>query len=160
MCTQSKGFCSLTSAASIRLLLGAGFVKNGLALASTIPLLAWGMIQYSTGYEKAGQTQHGLDTLRWGTDYMLASYLGSGTNGSAFVAQVSFYSPVTICRFPVCSPGLQCLQVSAGTSFQSQVGRENAGGVSLLDRQRQTLLSDCRSAAISWTHSRGNGLSR
>ena len=67
----------------------AGFVKNGFALASTVALLAFGMLEYPTGFSKAGQTQHGLDTLKWGTDYMLASYLGNSTkNGTTYVAQV------------------------------------------------------------------------
>lgn len=51
-------------------------------------MLAWGMIAFPGGYSKAGQTAHGLDTLRWGTDYMLASYLGTSGNSTSYVAQV------------------------------------------------------------------------
>lgn len=51
-------------------------------------LLAWGMLSYPKGFAKAGQMQHGLDNLRWGSDYLLSSYLGNTTNGTTFVAQV------------------------------------------------------------------------
>jgi L-rhamnose isomerase len=36
------------------------------------------------GYEKAGEMQHALATIKWGTDYLLKCDLG----GKAVVAQV------------------------------------------------------------------------
>ena len=51
-------------------------------------MLALGMVSFPGGYTKAGQTQHGMDTIRWGTDYMLASYLGTNANSTNYVAQV------------------------------------------------------------------------
>lgn len=63
-------------------------MKNNFALAATVSMLAWGMIAFPVGYSKAGQTQHGMDTLRWGTDYMLSSYLGTSGNSTSYVAQV------------------------------------------------------------------------
>lgn len=73
-----------------------GFVKNNFALASTVAMLAWGMLAFPGGYSKAGQTQHGMDTIRWGTDYMLASYLGSTANDTSYVGQVLL---TQICQF-------------------------------------------------------------
>jgi len=63
-------------------------VKNNFALAATVSMLALGMIAYPGGYASAGQTKHGLDNLRWGTDYLLISYLGTTGNNSVYAAQV------------------------------------------------------------------------
>lgn len=33
-------------------------------------LLAWGLLDSRAGYVRSGQMANGLNTLRWGTDYM------------------------------------------------------------------------------------------
>ncbi|GIR25145.1 MAG: hypothetical protein CM15mP39_09560 [Synechococcus sp.] len=49
-------------------------VKFGLPLASTLSSLAWGGLAFSEGYAIAGQTDELLDTVRWGTDYLLKAH--------------------------------------------------------------------------------------
>ncbi|MAR07297.1 MAG: hypothetical protein CL862_09370 [Cyanobium sp. NAT70] len=64
-------------------------VKFGLPLASSLSTLAWGGISFRDGYETAGQMEALLDTVRWGTDYLLkAQGLDQNGNTTFFVAQV------------------------------------------------------------------------
>lgn len=72
-------------------------------------MLALGMVAYPGGFSKAGQTQHGLDTLKWGSDYLLASYLGTSGNSTSYVAQASEYPSLQIYQLCLClgkTPGL------------------------------------------------------
>ena len=64
-------------------------VKFGLPLASTLSTLAWGGLSFRKGYVAAGQLEELLDTVRWGTDYLLKAH-GTNKRGrtSFFVAQV------------------------------------------------------------------------
>ena len=64
-------------------------VKFGLPLASTLSTLAWGGLNFRKGYVAAGQLDELLDTVRWGTDYLLKAH-GTNKRGrtSFFVAQV------------------------------------------------------------------------
>ncbi len=64
-------------------------VKFVLPMAGTLSLLAWGGIEFSAGYEKAGQLAALLDTIRWGTDWLIKAHpsdnvlYGQVGNGSA-----------------------------------------------------------------------------
>jgi len=46
-------------------------VKFGLPMASSMTMLAWGGIEYNSGYQKSDQLAGLLDTLRWGMDYLI-----------------------------------------------------------------------------------------
>ena len=64
-------------------------VKFGLPLASTLSSLAWGGLAFSEGYAIAGQTDELLDTVRWGTDYLLKAHqMDSEGKTEYFVVQV------------------------------------------------------------------------
>lgn len=64
-------------------------VKFGLPLASTLSTLAWGGLAFSEGYAIAGQTDELLDTVRWGTDYLLKAHqIDSEGKTEFFVVQV------------------------------------------------------------------------
>lgn len=54
-------------------------VKFGLPEAYSMTMLAWGLDDYAQGYSAAGQTQAALSNLRWGDDYILSAFTGSGT---------------------------------------------------------------------------------
>ena len=54
-------------------------VKFGLPEAYAMTMLAWGLDDYGQGYSAAGQTQAALSNLRWGDDYILSAFAGSGT---------------------------------------------------------------------------------
>ena len=63
--------------------------KFGLPLASSLTNLAWGGINFEDGYKAAAELETLLETVRWGTDYLLKAH-GTNTNGETayFVAQV------------------------------------------------------------------------
>jgi hypothetical protein len=50
------------------------FVKFGLPFSASMTILAWGMVDHQDGYEKAGEWRNALETLRWGTDYMIKTH--------------------------------------------------------------------------------------
>ena len=46
-------------------------VKFGFPMAGSATLLAWGLLEYRSGFESTHQLQPALDNLRWATDYFL-----------------------------------------------------------------------------------------
>ena len=64
-------------------------MKFGLPLASTLSTLAWGGISFTDGYQATEQMDALLDTVRWGTDYLLKAQ-GRDDAGATtyFIAQV------------------------------------------------------------------------
>ena len=64
-------------------------VKFGLPLASTLSTLAWGGISFAGGYTDSNQMEALLNTVRWGTDYLLkAQGIDDTGETSYFIAQV------------------------------------------------------------------------
>ncbi|XP_053631602.2 endoglucanase A [Cherax quadricarinatus] len=59
-------------------------VKFGFPMAYTATVLAWGLIDFAEGYEKAGQTEYGRAAVKWATDYFL----------KAHTAEYEFYGQV------------------------------------------------------------------
>ncbi|KAJ7564102.1 hypothetical protein O6H91_02G002100 [Diphasiastrum complanatum] len=51
-------------------------VKYTFPMAFTITMLSWGVIEYGNKYNNARELQHALDSIRWGTDYLLKAYSG------------------------------------------------------------------------------------
>jgi len=47
------------------------YVKFGFPMAATITNLAWGMLEFTKGYQMAGQLNYGLQAVKWGTDYFV-----------------------------------------------------------------------------------------
>ena len=83
----SKSFLVIVRESKVYLFVG--FVKNSLSMAATVSMLAFGMIQFPGGFQKAGAISHGQDVLRWGSDYLLTCYQGNQTSvGVSYVAQV------------------------------------------------------------------------
>ncbi|MGK7895671.1 MAG: glycoside hydrolase family 9 protein, partial [Xenococcus sp. (in: cyanobacteria)] len=54
-------------------------VKFGFPMAASMTMLAWGGEQYGDAYDKIGQKDELLDTVKWGTDYFLKTYDDKGT---------------------------------------------------------------------------------
>lgn len=54
----------------------AGTVKITPTIAWTTSMLAWGMLEFGSGYDLSGPSawQTGLQTLRWNTDYLLKTF--------------------------------------------------------------------------------------
>ena len=51
------------------------FVKFGLPMASSVTLLAWGMIEYRDAYNAAGELANGLDCIKWPLDYFIKAHI-------------------------------------------------------------------------------------
>lgn len=75
-----RGDSALTDGAEAGVDLTGGYydagdhVKFGLPLFSSLTLLSWGGIQYARGYRDCGEWERLLDTVRWGTDWILKAH--------------------------------------------------------------------------------------
>ncbi|GAT34732.1 cellulose binding domain-containing protein [Terrimicrobium sacchariphilum] len=50
-------------------------MKFTFPLSSALSILSWGGLEYRAGYEKAGQWSALLDTVRWGTDWLIKAHV-------------------------------------------------------------------------------------
>lgn len=80
------------------------FVKFNFPMAASTTLLAWGAVDFSNGYSKAGQTEQTLNTIKWATDYFIKCHTGDNElyaqvgDGSADHAQWTRVEDMTIPR--------------------------------------------------------------
>ena len=51
------------------------FVKFGLPMASSVTMLARGLVEYRDAYELAGELQNGLDCIKWPLDYFIKAHV-------------------------------------------------------------------------------------
>jgi endoglucanase len=51
-----------------------GTVKMTITTAFTTSMLAWGLLTFPKGYSRAGETRHALDSIKWGSDYLLKTF--------------------------------------------------------------------------------------
>lgn len=49
-------------------------VKFGLPMAFTITMLSWSVIEYSEQISGAGEYEHALEAIKWGTDYFIKAH--------------------------------------------------------------------------------------
>ena len=60
--------------------------------AFTVSMLAWGALAFPNGYQKAHQMPHVLQTMRWGSDYLMKTWkpdtLGPSSAGYLIIYQV------------------------------------------------------------------------
>lgn len=72
-----RGDSALSDGADVALDLTGGFydagdhVKFGLPMAYSLTMLSWGGIEYPSAYRETGQWSKLLETIRWGTDYLM-----------------------------------------------------------------------------------------
>ncbi len=64
-------------------------VKFGLPMASSMTMLGWGVVEYRDAYEQSGQLPYILDTIKWGTDYIIKAH----TAPNEFWGQVGLGGP-------------------------------------------------------------------
>jgi endoglucanase len=75
-----RGDSAMTDGKDVGLDLTGGYydagdhVKFGLPMASSMTVLAWGLIQWKDGYEKSGQLDRARDAVRWGTDFIMKAH--------------------------------------------------------------------------------------
>jgi endoglucanase len=75
-------------------------VKFGMPMALSMTSLAWGGIEYKSSYQKMGQWDELLDTVKWGTDWILKANVSEGGKTKEVYVQVgdgykdhSFWGP-------------------------------------------------------------------
>lgn len=61
------------------------YVKFGFPMASSVTVLAWGLLEYKKAYIAAGQYDHLLKSIKWATDYFMKAH----TKKFEFYGQVS-----------------------------------------------------------------------
>ena len=49
-------------------------VKFGLPMAFTITMLSWGVVEYGREIAEAGEYEHALEAIKWGTDYFIKAH--------------------------------------------------------------------------------------
>lgn len=49
-------------------------VKYGLPMAFTVTMLAWNVLEYRQQLDGAGELQHALESIKWGTDYFIKAH--------------------------------------------------------------------------------------
>lgn len=49
-------------------------VKFGLPMAFTATMLSWGVIEYGAEIAGAGELEHALEAIKWGTDYFIKAH--------------------------------------------------------------------------------------
>lgn len=49
-------------------------VKFGLPMAFTVTMLSWGVIEYRNEIGSAGELEHALEAIKWGTDYFIKAH--------------------------------------------------------------------------------------
>ena len=62
------------------------YVKFGFPMASSVTVLAWGLVEYKQAYEAAGQYGKVLDSIKWATDYFIKAH----TKKEQFYGQVRY----------------------------------------------------------------------
>ena len=68
----------------------AGNIKATSPIAFTTTLLVWGLMAFGSGFKAAGQAAAALDSIRWGSDYLLKVHKSlPDTNQSMLVTRVS-----------------------------------------------------------------------
>jgi len=63
-------------------------VKFGLPGAASMTMLSWGAVEYQDAYQQSGQFEEILDSIKWGTDYILKAHVTDGQSTQAFYGQV------------------------------------------------------------------------
>ena len=68
----------------------AGNIKATTPIAFTTTLLVWALMSFGSGFKAAGQAGAALDSIRWGSDYLLKVHkMLPDTNQSMLVTRVS-----------------------------------------------------------------------
>ncbi len=67
---------------------GGDHVKFGFPMASSMTMLAWGVVEYRDAYCQSGQLDKVLDAIKWGTDYILKAHIRDDNGTKAFWGQV------------------------------------------------------------------------
>ena len=66
------------------------FVKFNFPMASSVTVLAWGVLQFREGYVRAAELQNVLDSIRWPLDYFIKCH--TANNELYGQVRVSMYS--------------------------------------------------------------------
>lgn len=108
---------------------GGSFLKLGLPSAYTVTNLAWGAISFADGYKRTNTSDHVNDLIKWGADYLVASW---NSKDQAFVAVLgnnsqdfNYYGPVEEYDYYVERPAFYINAQAPG----SEIAAEAAAGL-------------------------------
>ena len=89
-----RGNSALNDGADVGVDLAGGYydagdhVKFGFPMASSMTMLAWGVVEYKDAYSESGQLDEVLNAIKWGTDYILKAHITDGNTTKEFWGQV------------------------------------------------------------------------
>jgi hypothetical protein len=82
--------CTFNPASAPLRRLPTGNIKATTPIAFTTTLLVWALMSFGSGFTAAGQAGAALDSIRWGSDYLLKVHkMLPDTNQSMLVTRVS-----------------------------------------------------------------------
>jgi hypothetical protein len=67
-------------------------VKFGLPMAFTVTMLSWTVIEFQHQIAVAGELEHALEAIKWGTDYFIKAH----TSPNVLWAEVSYIASITV----------------------------------------------------------------
>lgn len=59
------------------LILAGDYVKFNFPMAASTTLLAWGALDFQSGYKASGEMNQTLNTIKWATDYFIKCHTGT-----------------------------------------------------------------------------------
>jgi hypothetical protein len=65
-------------------------VKFGLPMAFTVTMLSWGAIEYLKEIEDAGELQHTMEAIKWGTDYFIKAHTSANVLWAEVTQLINF----------------------------------------------------------------------
>lgn len=172
-----RGNSTLTDGADVSMDLVGGYfdagdhVKFGLPGAFAMTTLAWGGVDYKTGYTKAGLWTRFLECLKWGTDYLLKLDVRNGSNVvTQFVTQVgdgeddhSVWQSIETYPNTIARPTLRASSGTPASDIAAESAAALAAAAMCFDESNPSYAATCREHATkyfefadsflgAWTH--------
>lgn len=126
-------------------------VKFGLPMASTVTTLSWGVYEYRSSFESAGQLDEVLDAIKWGTDYFIKCHtatnefyyqVGSGS------ADHAWWGPVEVIEEVMTRPSYKVTTSSPGSTVVGATAAALASASIVFQQTDPNYASTCLTHAI------------
>jgi hypothetical protein len=126
-------------------------VKFGLPMASTVATLSWGVCEYRSTFESAGQLDEVLDAIKWGTDYFIKCH----TAANEFYYQVgsgsadhAWWGPVEVIEEIMARPSYKVNAASPGSTVVGATAAALASASIVFEQTDPAYASTCLTHAI------------
>lgn len=67
--------------------------------AFTVSMLAWGLMAFPHSYARSGHTQAALDSVKWGSDYLMKTFAKDPKKGYLIVYQAGLFHTCGSCMW-------------------------------------------------------------